>query len=150
MKNLLIAVFAITVYQTASAQFVARVQMKEPLEGICDNDNVYVMFPGMTGQVAAECSLTDDEIEKMLNEIPFLKDNPKYKCDAMIGFYVNCEGELLGCKMDNKTGNEELDAQIEAVFNKLIDWKAGTLNGKKVDTHVLYSFVVKKGKIKLN
>ena len=49
--------------------------------------------------------------------------------------------------MDNETKNPELDKQIEAVFNSLGEWKAGKLNGKEVDSSILYSFKIKKGEI---
>jgi len=150
MKNLLTAIAMIALYQTASAQFVAKVQMDEPVEGICDQKNVYAMFPGFDGQVEATCSVSDAEIERMLNEIPFLKANPKYKGEGMIGFYVNCEGEMLECEMDNKTGNAELDAQIEEVFKKLTSWNPATYFGKSVDSRMLYSFEIKKGKLTLH
>jgi hypothetical protein len=149
MKNLLIAVFGIMAWNTTSAQFIAVVEMKEPLEGICNNDEVYALFPGLTGQVAAESEVSKEELLKMLNEIPFLTANPKFKAKGMISFFVNCEGEMLGCEMDrkNSTGNAELDAQIVEVFKKLKTWKPGTLNGNNVDSSLLYSFEVRKGKI---
>ena len=36
----------------------------------------------------------------------------------MIGLIINCNGEVMQCKMDIKTKSEELDTQIEAVFDK--------------------------------
>jgi len=64
----------------------------------------------------------------------------------MIGLVINCKGEVVQCKMDNKTKNPELDKQIEAVFNSLGSWKAGKLNGKEVDSSRLFSFKIKNGK----
>jgi hypothetical protein len=49
--------------------------------------------------------------------------------------------------MDNKTKSPELDKQIEALFNSLTGWKAGTLNGKAVDSMLLFSFEIKKGQV---
>ncbi len=133
---------------TASAQFVARMEVKEDIPGICDKKEVYVMFPGFDGQVQAECPLTDEQIIERLNEIQFLKDNPKFKGEGMIGLIINCKGEVVKCEMDNKTKSEELDKQIEEVFNALGEWKNGTLNGKAVDTSRLFSFEIKNGKFK--
>ncbi len=76
----------------------------------------------------------------------FLKDNPKYKDSGMIGIIVNCKGEVVQCKMDNKTKSAELDKQIEMVFNSLGNWKAGKLDKKEVDSSKLYSFTIKNGK----
>jgi hypothetical protein len=60
---------------------------------------------------------------------------------------VNCKGELVQCRIDNKTQSEELDKQIVAVFAELKQWKAGTINGQTVDTVNLFSFTIKNGKI---
>ena len=68
----------------------------------------------------------------------------------MIGLVVNCKGELVQCKMDNKTQSTELDQQIETLFNSLFSWKPGQLDGKPVDTSNLFSFKIENGKILLN
>lgn len=131
----------------ASAQFVAKMEVKEPIEGICNEKEVYALLP-FDGQEKAICPVSENDILKRLNsEIQFLKDNPKFKGKGMIGLIINCKGEVVQCKMDNKTKSAELDKQIEEVFNSLGEWKAGKLNGKKVDSSVLYSFKIKKGKI---
>jgi hypothetical protein len=131
---------------TASAQFVARMEVKEDIPGLCDKNNVYAIFPMMEGQVEALCPITKSQILDRLNsEVTFLKDKPKYKGKGMIGLIISCKGELVQCKMDNKTDDPELDKQIEAVFNSLGAWKAGTINGIEVDTSRLFSFVIKKG-----
>jgi len=102
----------------------------------------------MKGQEEAVCPVSEEEILKRLNsEVAFLKDNPKYKDEGMMGLIINCKGEIVQCKMDNKTQSPELDKQIEAVFNSLGNWKSGKLNGKEVDTSLLYSFKIKKGVI---
>ncbi|MFI5204948.1 MAG: hypothetical protein ACHQF2_10670, partial [Flavobacteriales bacterium] len=131
----------------ASAQFVAKLEVIEDIPGICDKNEVYAMFPSFKGQEEAVCPITKDEILKRLNEeVTFLKDNPKYKDKGMMGLIINCKGEVVQCKMDNKTKSAELDKQIEAVFNSLGIWKAGKLDGKEVDTSRLFSFSIKKGK----
>jgi len=140
---LLTSVFGLT----ASAQFVARMEVKEDIPGICDKNEVYALFPSLKGQVEAVCPLSKDEILQKLNaDVSFLKDNPHYKGNGMIGLVINCKGEVVQCKMDNKTKIIELDKQIEAVFNSLGSWQAGKLNGKEVDTSRLFSFKIKNGK----
>lgn len=146
MKILLIIFISITSLTPTFSQFVAKMEVKEPIEGICDSNEVYALFPSFKGQKLAECPVSEDEILKRLNtEIQFLKDNPDYNDKGMIGLIINCKGEVVQCKMDNETKNEELDRQIEAVFKNLGEWKAGKLNGKKVDTSRLFSFKIKKG-----
>lgn len=148
MKKLIFGVFISLISISASAQFVAKMEVKEPIEGICDANEVYALFPMMDGQDEAICPVSKEEILKRLNaEVQFLKDNPKYKDKGMIGLIINCKGEVVQCKMDNKTKSPELDKQIEAVFNSLGDWKAGKLNRKKVDSSKLYSFKIQKGEI---
>lgn len=133
---------------TASAQFVAKMEVKEDIPGLCDKNEVYALFHSFKGQEDAVCPLTEEEILKRLNEeVSFLKDNPKYKDKGMIGMIINCKGEVVQCKMDNKTRSPELDKQIETVFNSLGVWKTGKLNGKAVDSLKLFSFTIKKGKI---
>jgi hypothetical protein len=132
---------------TASAQFVAKMEVKEDIPGICDKNEVYALIPSFNGQDEAVCPLTKDEILQRLNsEVVFLKENPKYKDSGMIGLVINCKGEVVQCKMDNKTKNAELDKQIEAVFNSLGAWRAGKLSGKEVDSSRFFSFTIKNGK----
>lgn len=146
MKKLLFTILTLIVGFSASAQFVAKMEVKEPIEGICDPNEVYALFPMFEGQEKAICPISKNEILKRLNsEVQFLKDNPKYKDKGMIGLIINCEGKVVKCKMDNKTKSPELDTQIEIVFNSLGEWKSGKLNGKKVDSSNLFSFKIKKG-----
>ena len=85
---------------------------------------------------------------KRLNaEVKFLKSNPKFKGKGIVGIIINCKGKVVQCRMDNKTKSKELDDQIVAVFNSFGEWKAGTLNGKEVDSSELFSFKIKKGQI---
>ncbi len=132
---------------SVSAQFVAKMEVKEEIPGICDKNEVYVLFPSFKGQEEAACPMTKKDILQKLNsEVPFLKDNPKYKDQGMIGLVINCKGEVVKCKMDNKSKTPELDKQIEDVFNSLGSWQAGKLNAKAVDSSVLFSFKIKNGK----
>ena len=109
MKQTLLILLTVITYSTASAQFVAKMEVKEPIEGICDVNEVYALFSSFSGQEEAVCPLTKDEILNRLNsEVQFLKDNPKYNDKGMIGLVINCKGEVVKCKMDNKTKNEEL------------------------------------------
>jgi hypothetical protein len=147
MKKILLILLITFTGLTASAQFVAKMEVKEDIPGICDKNEVYALFPSFQGQEEAVCPVTKKEILQKLNsEVAFLKDNPKYKDKGMIGIVINCKGEVVKCKMDNKTKNSDLDKQIEAVFNSLGNWKAGKLNGKEVDTSRLFSFKINNGK----
>jgi hypothetical protein len=148
IKTSLITLLVSIFWHTATGQFVAKMEVKEPIEGLCNDKEVYALFPSFKGQEEATCSLSKESILERLNaEVPFLKDNPKFKDEGMIGLIINCRGEIVKCKMDNKTKNAELDKQIETVFNSLGPWKAGKLDGKQVDTSRLFSFKIKGGKI---
>ncbi|MCT4591560.1 MAG: hypothetical protein N4A71_27310 [Carboxylicivirga sp.] len=147
MKKLLFILIMMCAYSLSYAQFVAKMEVKEKIEGLCDRDAVYALFPMFDGQEEAVCPMTDAEIlSRLNNEVGFLKDNPKYKDKGMIGLVINCEGKVVKCKMDNKTKSKELDKQIEHVFSTLGEWKAGKLNNKAVDSSKLYSFKIKKGR----
>ena len=134
----------------SSAQFVARMEPKEPIPGVCNMKNILVLLPAFKGQEAAIIPVNKNDIEKRLNaEVKFLADNPGYSDKGMIGLVINCKGEVVQCRMDNKTKNPELDKQIENVFNSLGEWKAGKLKGKPVDSSSLFSFTIENGKIYL-
>lgn len=131
---------------------VAKLQMDEHVEGVCDNDNVYAIlpFPG-NGQVAAKAPKTDEQITTELNsKVTFLKDKPDYKDEGMVNIIINCKGEVVKCEIDNKTKSPELDKQIVAVFAEMKKWSAATVSGKAVDAVELYSFTIKKGKITIS
>lgn len=145
MKQILCILF-VTSCSTVFAQFVAKMEVKEPIEGICNDKEVYALFPSFKGQTEAECPATKQQILERLNtEIKFIKENPNYDGKGMIGIIINCKGEVVQCKMDNKTKDPELDKQIEEVFNSLGAWKAGKLGKKQVDSSRLFSFKIKKG-----
>jgi hypothetical protein len=149
MKSvIIISLFFIPFF--SSAQFVARMEAKEQIPGVCHMKNIVVLIPSFKGQEVAVAPVEIEEIEKRLNaEVKFLAENPTYNDKGMIGLIVNCKGELVQCKMDNKTKSEELDKQIEAVFNSLREWKAGKLNNKPVDTSNLFNFTIENGKLSL-
>lgn len=132
----------------AQAQFVATMEVKDPIPGLCDEKAVYAMFPGFQGQQKAECPLTEPQIAERINaECVYLKEHPKFKGEGMMGVVINCKGEAVQVKMDNKTKSGQLDEQIEAVFRSLGTWKPGKLNGQEVDTSELFSFIIRDGKL---
>ena len=134
------------------SNMVARMQVDEPIPGVCDNDNVIVVLPlPGSNQVKAQASISDKEIEEILKKtVSFLKDKPDYKDEGMVNLIINCKGELVRCLIDNETKNPSLDEQIVAVFSDLKDWKPGTLKNRAVDTLLLYSFTIDNGIITLN
>jgi len=150
MKKIFLLFVLILASLLTFSQMVARVEMKEKIEGICDPKNVYSLFPMFGDQKTAVCDVPDSEIEERLNkEVQFLKDNPTYEDKGMVGIFINCKGEAVQCKIDNKTKSPVLDEQIVNVFKTLTSWKAGKLNGKKVDSLTLWSFNIKDGKLTL-
>jgi hypothetical protein len=122
-------------------------EAKEKIPGVCDMKNIYVMFPMFEGQEPPKCPVKEKEIlEKLNKEVHYLKDSTSYNDKAMMGLVINCKGDVVQCKIDNKTRHPELDAEIEKVFNSLGEWKPGKLKGKKVDTSWLFSFNIVNGK----
>lgn len=127
---------------------VAKMTSKEPIEGLCDVNEVYALLPMLDkNQVKAVCPFTEAEIIKKLNEeVKYLKENPKYKGKGMVNLVINCKGELVQCKInDAKEKTKELDNQIVAVFKSLGTWKTGTINGKRVDSADHFTFQIKNG-----
>jgi len=138
--------------KSSFTNMVARMEVKEPIDGVCDNANVIAIlpFPG-NGQLKAIAPKTDSEITDELNaQVSFLKEKPDYEDKGMVNLIINCKGEMVRCQIDNKTQSPELDAQIVAVFAALKNWSPGKINGKAVDTSVLISFKINKGKISLS
>ena len=147
MRRFISTLIVILFYATSYGQFVAKLEVDEPIEGLCNAKEVYALFPSMQGQVEAVCPISKaDLLERLNTEVTFLKDNPKYKDKGMIGLLINCNNEIVKCKMDLKTKSATLDAQIEAVFNTLGQWTSAKLNGNIVDSSRLFSFKIKNGK----
>jgi hypothetical protein len=143
MKRTILVLLTTFLWITTSAQFVATMVVKEDIPGICNKDGVYMLMPSFKGQVPAVCPVSKDEILRRLNtEVIFCKDNPEYNDAGMICLIINCRGEVVKCKMDNKTKNPELDKQIETVFNSLGTWTAGKLKKRTVDSSQLFSFKI--------
>jgi hypothetical protein len=150
MRSFYLLSLLIILHATASAQFVAKMEIKDSIPGLCDKNEVYALFPMFKGQEEAPCPMNNTEIQARLEEeVVFLKKNANYKDKGMVNIIINCKGEVVKCEMDNKTKSEELDKQIVDVFKTLGTWKPGKLNGKPVDSSRLWSFDIKKGKIYL-
>lgn len=140
-----------TLALNSEAQLIARVEMKENIDGICNQNEVYSLYGGFDGQIEPKCSLSKQNMEDILNErLLFLKENPKFKSKGMVGVYINCEGRVLQWDVSVKTKSAELDKQILEIFQTFNDWTVGKLNGKGVDTRDLFSYEIKKGVLKIN
>ncbi|MGB4931750.1 MAG: hypothetical protein WBP43_17345 [Chitinophagales bacterium] len=151
MKNIFFLIILCACTSMLSAQFVDKMVVDEEISGICDKNEVYALFESFKGQDEAKSQFTEDQIEQKLNtDVAFLKENVKYKDEGMIRLIINCNGEVVQCEMDNKTKSEILDEQIVAIFKALGPWTAGELDGKAVDSVLLFSFEIKKGVLELN
>ncbi|HCZ35026.1 MAG TPA: hypothetical protein DHV26_03780, partial [Cytophagales bacterium] len=61
-------------------------EVKEPIDGLCNDKEVYALLPMLKGQEEAVCPVTKEQIlERLNNEVQFIKDNPKYSDKGMIG-----------------------------------------------------------------
>jgi hypothetical protein len=146
MKRTLAFILGALSFHLASAQFVAKMQLKEPIEGLCSND-VYTMLPGFSGQQEPICPVSLEDITKKLSQqVTYFKDSSMYVDSGMVDIIINCKGEVVKCEIDNKTKSAQLDQQIVAVFKTLGNWTPGKLNKKNVDCAKLLSFKIKEGK----
>lgn len=150
MQRLFILALLIAACTSASAQLVAIREMKEPMEGVCDNSKVYAMLL-FDGQVMQKCSMTKEEVEEMLNRtVTYVRDNPKFKLKKheSVSTMVNCKSELVAVELDTKSA--EFNQQVIEAFRTMgATWTAGTLNGKPVDSVDLWGIEIKKGRIVL-
>ena len=158
LKTLLLGLILMQIISSCSSTkqssingMVARMEVKVPIKGVCDNNNVIVIlpFPG-SNQVGAVAPITKEELLEALNtKVSFLADKPDYQDKGMVNLIVNCKGELVRCKIDNETKSPELDKQIVAVFAGMKIWTAGSIDSIAFDTVLLYSFTIVDGKISL-
>ena len=127
---------------------VATVQVKEPMEGICDNSKVYAILPfDGNGQEEAEHAMSNEQLIKRLNEeVQFLSENSSFNSEGMINVWINCKGQLVKVETDKETGTPELDKQILSIFRTLEKWSPATMHGTPVDSMLIYSFEIKDGK----
>jgi hypothetical protein len=150
MQRIFLLITLIQLSLLSYSQLVAKVEIKEKIKGICDDKNVYALFPMFGNQKEAICSDADSTIEERLNrEVDFLKDKPKYKDKGMVSILINCKGEVVQCKIDNESKSPTLDEQVVNVFKTLTSWEPGKLDDKEVDSMRLWRFEVNKGKITL-
>jgi hypothetical protein len=148
MKLSLLPIALLLSALSAQAQLIARVELKQPIAGICDNNNIYALFGGFKGQVPPVPPLTREELLARLNsELSFLKANPKFKGKFSINFFINCKGEVVQCEIGISSKEPELDAQVLKIFKELTQWKAGKLDGKEVDASEIFSYKIKKGQV---
>lgn len=133
----------------ASAQFVAKMELKEPVKGLCSND-VYALLP-LGGQKMPVCLTSKDSIIKKLNaEVTYLKDSNSYEDKGMVSIIINCKGEPVKCEIDNKTRHKELDEQIVSVFSTLTSWAPGKIKKNEVDCVQLWGFRIKNGQFTID
>ena len=132
---------------------IARMQVEEPIPGVCDNDNVLalsIMSFMDPAAIDAKCAISEEEMADQLNEeLQFLKENPDFKGEGMMSIIVNCEGEAVKISVDNESKSPELDAQILAIFKTFTSWEPGTYNSKPVDSVQLFSYRVKDGVLEM-
>jgi hypothetical protein len=135
----------------AYAQFVATVEVKEPVPGICNDKHVYALLNFLDGQKEHTCDTAKTRIEELLNErVTYLKENPKFKLKKYesVSTWVSCEGKLVKVDLDSKS--PQFNEQVIAVFLSLSGWHVGTMGGKSVDSVRLWGIEVKKGRIVLD
>ncbi len=130
---------------------VARMQVKSPIDGVCDNNNVFVIFPipGNAQQKALPL-ISFEEMAIVLNEkLNFLKDNPTYTAKGTVDIVINCNGELVQCQANNKEFDEQLNKQLKELISEFKKWKPATIQNKKVDSFQFISIEIKQGKVVL-
>src|SRR5688500_10743171 len=88
MRSILFLAISILALPTVNAQFVAKVEVKEPIKGLCDSKEVYSLLPMFGDQKQAVCPVSDEEITNRLDStVTFLKENPKFKDKGMVGIW---------------------------------------------------------------
>ncbi len=130
---------------------VARMEVKEPIEGVCDNNNVLVLMSFMDAkQIEAKSPVSQEKVaEKIQATSVFLKNNPDFNGKGVVSCIINCNGELVQVSMSNASESTELDEEVMAVFREQKQWTPGTYYGTPVDNVQLISFEVENGVISI-
>ena len=67
MKSLILVFLSTFSYLATTAQFVARMEAKEPIPGVCNIKNIIVPFPNFKGQKAEVMPISKKDLEVRLN-----------------------------------------------------------------------------------
>lgn len=150
MLRILIITSFLIVSTRLFGQFIATVELKEPLELMC-GENLYALFDGFYGQESAKCEITPEKIVSKINkECPSIKNDLTYKAKCVMSLYINCEGQVIQVDSeitDNPTLNDEINAVLLSTNGY---WTPGKLNGEAVDCTELISIRIKKGVVYLD
>jgi len=154
MKKQLLFILALVSSFVVNAQFVATMEVKEPIEGVCNQNGVYVILPiGSKKQVKAKSKLSDQEMEARFNALSYWKEHPEFEKKITFNLVINCKGEQVRQSFnnnDNKTEDEVLNQQLLEVVASFKEWKPATIKKKKVDSSLFLSIVVKNGKVMIS
>ena len=141
-------------YFTANAQFIATMEVKEPIEGVCNQNGVYVILPfGNKKQTKAKSLLSDEEMEKRFNTIEYWKSHPEFEKEITFNLVINCKGELVRQSFnnnENKTKDEALNEKLLEIVASFKEWKPATIKKKKVDSSLFLTIKIKNGKVTLS
>ena len=98
MKSILSFIIGVMALTPVNAQLVAKVEIKEHITGICNEKEVYALFPMFGDQKEAVCPVSNEEILRRLDSaVIFLKDNPKFSDKGIVNIMINCKGEVIKC-----------------------------------------------------
>ncbi len=128
---------------------VARMEVKEPIKGVCNNDNVLVLMSFMDAkQIKAKSPVSEEKLAaKIQATSAFLHDNPEFTGKGVVSCIINCKGELVQVSMSTKSESDELDQEVMAIFEEQKKWTPGTYYGTPVDNVQLIGFKVENGVI---
>ncbi len=154
MKKQLLFILALISCCVVKAQFVATMEVKEPIEGVCNQNGVYVILPiGSKKQVKAKSKLSDQEMEARFNALSYWKEHTEFEKNITFNLIINCKGKQVRQWFnndDNKTKDEVLNQQLLEVVASFKEWKPATIKKKKVDSSLFISIEIKDGKVTMS
>ncbi len=153
MKKKLLFVLLFASFYTLKAQMVAIMEVKEPIEGVCNQKGVYVILPiGSKKQVKAKSKLSEQEMEARFNALPYWKEHPEFEKKITFNLVINCKGQQVRQSFnndENKTEDEALNQQLLEIVAGFKEWEPARIKKKKVDSSLFISIEVKNGKVKI-
>lgn len=151
--SILIApVFLVSCFGSKSATqgetMVAVMEVKEPIEGLCNQNEVYALMSFFDkGQIKSEMQISEPDFLNLVetNLRQLVDQTTNYETTANV--IVNCKGKLVQAKPSKPGDMPNLDEAFAETVSKIEKWSIGTLNGQPVDNSLFVSIKIEEGVI---
>ena len=96
MKKIILLFVLISLAISVNSQLVMKLEVTEDIEGICNKDEVYALFPDFKNQKKAIYPISKEKLlEKLNSELDYLKIKKKIRAKVIVHLIINCKGEVI-------------------------------------------------------